>query len=43
MRVWIDLMNSPHARVQRRSEHDALRTRRDPRELVTLLLSAADR
>ena len=28
--------------VERRSEHDALRIRRDPRELVTLLLSAAD-
>ena len=29
--------------VERRSERSALRIRRDPRELVTLLLSAADR
>jgi hypothetical protein len=28
--------------LERRAEHDALRIRRDPRELVKLLLSAID-
>jgi predicted glycosyltransferase len=28
--------------VERRAEHNGLRIRRDPRELVTLLLSATD-
>jgi uncharacterized protein len=37
------LTNADDVRVERRSEHGALRVRRDPRELVTLLLSAADR
>ena len=36
------LTNADDVHVERRSEHDALRIRRDPRELVTLLLSAAD-
>ena len=36
------LTNADDVRVERRSEHDTLRIRRDPRELVTLLLSAAD-
>ena len=49
MRVWVDLTNSPHVLVmrplievdfERRAEHNGLRVRRDPRELVTLLLSA---
>ena len=33
------LSDPDDVRVERRSEHDALRPRRDPRELVTLLLS----
>jgi uncharacterized protein len=37
------LTNADEVRVERRAEHGALRVRRDPRELVTLLLSAADR
>ena len=37
------LTSADEVRVERRSEHGALRVRRDPRELVTLLLSAADR
>jgi predicted glycosyltransferase len=37
------LTSADDVRVERRSEHGALRLRRDPRELVTLLLSAADR
>jgi predicted glycosyltransferase len=37
------LTNADDVRVERRTEHGALRVRRDPRELVTLLLSAADR
>jgi hypothetical protein len=37
MRVWVDLTSS----VERRSGHGGLRIRRDPRELVKLLLSAA--
>ena len=37
------LTNADDVLVERRSEHGALRVRRDPRELVTLLLSAADR
>jgi uncharacterized protein len=36
------LSDPDEVRVERRSRHDALRLRRDPRELVTLLLSAAD-
>ena len=42
MRVWVDLTNSPHVFMKRRSEHGGLRIRRDPRELVKLLLSAAN-
>ena len=37
------LTNADDVRVEQRTEHGALRVRRDPRELVTLLLSAADR
>ena len=37
------LTNAEDVRPERRSEHGGLRVRRDPRELVTLLLSAADR
>jgi len=37
------LTNADEVSVERRSEHGALRIRRDPRELVTLLLSAVDR
>ena len=37
------LTNADDVRVERRTEHGGLRVRRDPRELVTLLLSAADR
>ncbi|HMJ94290.1 MAG TPA: DUF354 domain-containing protein, partial [Thermoleophilaceae bacterium] len=37
------LTNADDVRVEKRSEHAALRLRRDPRELVTLLLSAAHR
>ena len=37
------LTSADEVRVERRSEHGALRIRRDPHELVTLLLSAADR
>jgi predicted glycosyltransferase len=37
------LTNADEVRVEKRSEHGALRLRRDPRELVTLLLSAASR
>ena len=36
------LSDPDEVRVERRSGKDALRIRRDPRELVTLLLSAAD-
>jgi hypothetical protein len=46
MRVWVDLTNSPadpdEVSVERRERHDDLRVRRDPRELVKLLLSAID-
>jgi uncharacterized protein len=35
------LTDASEVRVERRTEHGALRVRRDPRELVTLLLSAA--
>ena len=47
MRVWVDLTKSPdvlvmQVDVERRAEHNGLRIRRDPRELVTLLLSATD-
>jgi uncharacterized protein len=35
------LTDPDQVRVERRSEHGGLRVRRDPRELVTLLLSAA--
>jgi len=37
------LTNADDVRLERRTGHGALRVRRDPRELVTLLLSAADR
>jgi uncharacterized protein len=37
------LTSADEVHVERRSEHGALRVRRDPRELVTLLLSAAAR
>jgi uncharacterized protein len=37
------LTDPDEVRVERRGEHGGLRVRRDPRELVTLLLSAADR
>jgi len=37
------LTDADDVRLERRSEHGALRLRRDPNELVTLLLSAADR
>ena len=36
------LTDAAEVRVERRAEQDGLRIRRDPRELVTLLLSAAD-
>jgi predicted glycosyltransferase len=36
------LTDPDEVRVERRSEHGGLRVRRDPRELVKLLLSAAD-
>ena len=36
------LTDSDQVRVERRTEQGGLRVRRDPRELVTLLLSAAD-
>jgi predicted glycosyltransferase len=36
------LTDPDEVRVERRSEHDGLRIRRDPRELVRLLLSATD-
>jgi predicted glycosyltransferase len=36
------LTDPDEVRVERRSEHGGLRVRRDPNELVTLLLSAAD-
>ena len=35
------LTDPAEVRLERRSEHDGLRIRRDPRELVKLLLSAA--
>jgi uncharacterized protein len=35
------LTDASEVRVERRGQHDELRVRRDPRELVTLLLSAA--
>ncbi len=37
------LTDPDEVRVERRGEHGALRVRRDPRELVKLLLSATDR
>ncbi len=37
------LTDPDEVRVERRGEHGALRVRRDPRQLVKLLLSAADR
>jgi uncharacterized protein len=36
------LTDPAEVRVERREQHDGLRIRRDPRELVTLLLSASD-
>ena len=43
MRIWVDLTSSPDVLVMRPLiEHNGLRIRRDPRELVTLLLSATD-
>ena len=46
MRVWVDLTNrltDPDVvSVGRRERQDGLRVRRDPRELVKLLLSAID-
>jgi uncharacterized protein len=36
------LTDAAEVRVERRERHDGLRVRRDPRELVTLLLSAAE-
>jgi hypothetical protein len=35
------LTDASEVRVERRERHDDLRVRRDPRELVTLLLSAS--
>jgi hypothetical protein len=37
------LTEPDEVRVERRGEHSGLRVRRDPRQLVTLLLSATDR
>ncbi len=42
MRVWVDLTDLDEVGVERRERHDGLRVRRDPRELVKLLLSAID-
>jgi hypothetical protein len=36
------LTDAAEVRVERSERHGALRVRRDPRELVTLLLSAAE-
>ena len=42
MRVWADLTDLYEVSVERWERHDGLRVRRDPRELVKLLLSAID-
>jgi hypothetical protein len=42
MRVWVDLTNAREVSVGHRERHDGLRVRRDPRELVKLLISAID-
>jgi hypothetical protein len=43
MRVWVGLTSAGEAlSAMRHSKQRGLRIRRDPRELVTLLLSATD-